>query len=82
MHTHPLLAVILPQHRKKAQEVLSQTLCKMDLSRRDFRAMIFYDYKKSLMADECHSSLLRVFGEAAPSRATVGNWFREFSRGR
>jgi len=24
---------------------------------------------------------LRVFGEAAPSRATVENWFREFSRG-
>ena len=44
--------------------------------------MIYYDYKKSLSAEESHTSLVRVFGESAPSRATVGNWFREFSRGR
>ena len=46
-----------------------------------FAQWLFYYYKNSLFAEECHSFLLRVFGEDAPSRVTVGNWFREFSRG-
>ena len=50
----------------------------MDLTRRNFHAMILYDYKKGLTADECFNSLTEAFGGSAPLRATVGNYFREF----
>lgn len=54
----------------------------MALSRRDFRAMIYYDYKKGLKPQECYELLVTTFGESACSRATVFNWFAEFKRGR
>ena len=54
----------------------------MDLTKRDFRAMIVYDYKNGLTADKCSTSLTEAFGGPAPSRATVDNWFREFRMGR
>lgn len=54
----------------------------MELEKRDFRAMIFYDFKKGLKQEECLASLVNTFGERAPSRATVFNWFAEFKRGR
>lgn len=54
----------------------------MELERRDFRAMIFYDFKKGLTQEQCHVSLVSAFSGQAPSRATVFNWFAEFKRGR
>ena len=46
-----------------------------------FYTMTFYNYKKSLGAKGCRSSLLSVFHKVSPFTATVGNWFYEFSRG-
>ena len=54
----------------------------MDLSRRDFRAMIYSDFNKDLNVDQCREPSVRVFGDSAQSRATIGNWLREFRRGR
>ena len=53
----------------------------MDLTRRDFRAMIMYDYEKRLTAHKCFTSLTEAFGGSAPSKVTVGNCFREFRMG-
>ncbi|XP_026326829.1 protein GVQW3-like [Hyposmocoma kahamanoa] len=54
----------------------------MELSRRDFRVMIYYDYKKGLNPQECFQLLTTTFGDTACLRATVFNWFAEFKRGR
>lgn len=54
----------------------------MGISRHDFRVMIFYDFKKGQSFRESHESLVKAFGEEAPSLGTVSNWFREFQRGR
>lgn len=54
----------------------------MELERRDFRAMIYYDFKRGLKQEECHAQLFRTFEDIAPSRATVFRWFAEFKRGR
>ena len=50
----------------------------MELSRRDFRVMMYYDYLKGLHPEESFATLTRYFGKSAPCRATVFNWFREF----
>lgn len=55
---------------------------KMEISREHFRAMIFYDFKMGESIAGCFSRLQTAFGEQAPSRATVYNWFNEFQRGR
>ena len=54
----------------------------MDLTRRDFRAMILYDLKAGLSAKESHERLIKAFGATSPCYATVKNWFAEFRRGR
>ena len=54
----------------------------MELERRDFRAMIYYDFERGLKHGECLAQLLRTFGDNAPSRATVSRWFAEFKKGR
>jgi len=54
----------------------------MELSREHFRAMILYDFKVGLGPKECLERLQTAFGELAPSRATVYNWYGEFRRNR
>ena len=54
----------------------------MELTRRDIRAMIYYDYKSAFTADQSHERLAQALGDSAPSVATVKNWFAEFRRGR
>ncbi|CAF3751920.1 unnamed protein product [Rotaria sp. Silwood1] len=54
----------------------------MNLTIEQIRVMIYYDYKKQLSQDECLESLHKTFGDSCVSRATVYNWFAEFSRGR
>ena len=53
----------------------------MEIERRDFRAMIYYNFKRGLKQGECLAQLLQTFGDNAPSRATVSRWFAEFKRG-
>ena len=63
---------------KDWSSLLLQSRSTIDLIRRHFRAIILYDYKKGLTAVECFTSLTEAFGGFAPSRGTVGNWFRKF----
>lgn len=51
------------------------------LSRRDFRAMIFYDFSQGKSYQQCHHTLKRCFGDQAPSKATVFRWYRHFLSG-
>lgn len=54
----------------------------MNLNREHFRAMIFYDFKCGLTQQQCVERLNSAFGDEAPSKATIYNWFAEFQRGR
>ena len=54
----------------------------MEISRENFRAMIFYDYKCNLTLKQCIDRLYLAFGDKAPSNRTVYNWFTEFQHGR
>ena len=50
----------------------------VDLSRRDFRTMMYYDYYQGKSFQECFQSLKHCFGDQSPSKATVFRWFRQF----
>ena len=51
------------------------------LSRRDFRAMIYYDFKQGKSYQQCHQTLKHGFGDQCPSTATVFRWYRHFRSG-
>ena len=53
----------------------------VDLSRRDFRAMVYYDYCQEKSFQECFQSLKHCFGDQSPAKATVFRWFRQFMSG-
>lgn len=55
---------------------------KMDLTRENFRAMIFYDFRAGLSQQECLNRLQLAFGDEAPSKTSVYDWYNEFKRGR
>ena len=54
----------------------------MKLEKDHWRAMMFYDFKSGLKQQESLERLRQAFGDDAPSRATVYNWFAEFRRER
>ena len=54
----------------------------MEISRENFRAMIFYDYKCNLTPKQCIDRLHLAFGMKHHPNRTVYNWFAEFQRGR
>ena len=54
----------------------------MELERRDFRVMMFYDFMRKLTAEQSHDNLLEAFGDQAPSKRTVERWYLEFKRDR
>ena len=53
----------------------------VDLSRRDFGAMMYYHYCQRKYFQECFKSLKHCFGDQSPSKATVFRWFRQFVSG-
>lgn len=54
----------------------------MEISNRDFRVMIFYDFRYGLTPQQCVEKLSSLFGDEAPSKTMVYKWFVEFKRGR
>lgn len=54
----------------------------MDLTRENFRAIIFYNFRRKLSQQQCADELQSTFGGEAPSIDTVYRWYREFNRGR
>ena len=53
----------------------------VDLSRGDFRAMMYYDYCQGKSVQECFQSLKHCFGDQSTSKATVFRWFIQFMSG-
>ena len=53
----------------------------VDLSRREFRAMMYYDCCQGTFFQECFQGLKHCFGDQSPSKATVFRWFRQFMSG-
>ncbi|XP_034185409.2 uncharacterized protein LOC117606710 [Osmia lignaria lignaria] len=54
----------------------------MEVSRENFRAMIFYDFKIGLNKIQSCARLRAAFGDSSPSTATIYRWFKEFQNGR
>lgn len=54
----------------------------MELSRENFRAIIFYNFRRQLSQQECLAELVSVFGNEAPHQSTISRWYGEFKRGR
>lgn len=55
---------------------------KMKLTRENFRAIIFYNFRRGLSQQQCVDEIHSTFGDEAPSQATVYRWYTEFNRGR
>jgi len=55
---------------------------KMELTPENFRSMIYYDFRCGLSQQQSIERLVSAFGDEAPSRTTVYDWFAEFKRGR
>ena len=53
----------------------------VDLSRRDFWAMMYYDCCQGNFFQERFQSLKHCCGDQSPSKATVFRWFRRFMSG-
>lgn len=54
----------------------------MELTRENFRSMIYYDFRCGLTQQQSIDRLSSGFGDEAPSKSTVYEWFAEFKRGR
>ena len=54
----------------------------MELNRENFRAIIFYNFRRGLTQQQCIDELNSIFGDEAPSRTSVYRWYEEFNRGR
>lgn len=54
----------------------------MELTRENFRTMIFYDFRCGLTQQQSIERLFSAFGDEAPSKTTVYRWFTEFQLGR
>ena len=51
-----------------------------DLTRRDLRVVILYNFKRCLSADDCANEIKSVFPEEAPSLSTIYRWYKQFER--
>ena len=54
----------------------------MELNRKHFRAIIFYNFRRGLTQQQCIDELNSIFGDEAPSKASVYRWYGEFNRSR
>ena len=53
----------------------------MELNRKHFHAIIFYNFSRGLTQQQCIEELNSIFGNEAPSSASVYQWYGEFNRG-
>lgn len=54
----------------------------MELTGRDFRALVYYFFKKGMTAEEAKNELDSTFSTSVPHRATIFRWFSEFREGK
>ena len=55
---------------------------KIELTRGNFRVIIYHDFRRRLSRQEFIDQLISTFGDEAPSYATVKRWYNEFNCGR
>lgn len=55
-------------------------MAEMELAREHYR--MFYDFKDSLIREQCAEKLQSICGDQAPSHGTVSRWYSKFYRGR
>ena len=60
--------IFIPRDKMSGKGDVSST-SSVDLSRRDFRAMVHYDYCQEKIFSECFQSLNTVFGDQSSSKA-------------
>ena len=53
----------------------------MELTREQFRAIIFYNFRRGLTEQQC-IELKSIFSDEVPSRTSVYRWYGEFNRSR
>lgn len=51
----------------------------MELTRENFRAIIYHNYQRGLSQQECIDELNLIYGIEGPSNTTIFRWYREFS---
>ena len=54
----------------------------MELTRENFRAMIYYDFRRGLSQLQCIDQLFSAFDGCAASKTTEYHWFGEFNSAR
>ena len=52
----------------------------MELNRKHFREIIFYNFRRGLTLQQSIDELDLIFGDEAPSRTSVYRWYFEFNR--
>ena len=52
----------------------------MELTRENFRAMIYYNFWRGFSRQECIDQRIFTFDDEAPSYPTVKRWYNEFNR--
>lgn len=53
----------------------------MNLSKENFRAIIFYNFRRGLTRLQCYEEIKSAFHDEAPCLRTVERWFSEFQHG-
>ena len=54
----------------------------MEVSRRDFKVMMFNGHMRDLHQEKSHENLKQLFSKSTPSRTQFFSWFGEFRRSR
>lgn len=54
----------------------------MELTRENFRAIIYHNFRRGLSQDEYRGELVSIYNLEAPSQTTIYRWYSEFRRGR
>ena len=53
----------------------------MELTRENFRVIIYYDFRRGLSKQKCMDQLISTFSDKAPPYSTVKRWYNEFNPG-
>ena len=75
-----ILIIFIPCNKMSRKGGVSSA-SSVDLARRDFRAMMYYDYCPRKSFQECFQSLKWCFRDQSPSKVAVSRWFRQFLSG-
>ncbi|KAI6646834.1 Transposase [Oopsacas minuta] len=52
-----------------------------NLKKRDFRDIIFYNFKRGLNVADCSCEMFSIFGGQSPTQSNIYKWYRQFRLG-